>query len=224
MLHLFAQTVTNTMTTSQTSSAGVGSLLAIIVPTLLIVAVLMAAQWKIFKKAGKPGWAALIPVYNTYVLFEITGYPAWIALLQLVPIANLIAVVYAIMATFKLARLFGKSDGFALCMIFFPYVTYPILGFGSATFSAPSMPSAPMDAPVGTPTPAITPEQQAPVASFAPNPAPTEEQQLPTAPAEASNESAPQFTVAPQPEITPPTPEQPSEQQPPLTPPANPVV
>lgn len=94
-------------------------------------ALLIAAEWKFFVKAGEPGWAALIPFYNTYVLFKIAWGNGWKFLLLLIPIAN---IVFSIMVNVKLAKAFGKGGGFAVGLILLPVVFYPILGFGSAQY------------------------------------------------------------------------------------------
>lgn len=107
--------------------AGPGaSLLGIAVAVLSIVAL-----WKIFEKAGEPGWAAIIPFYNLYVLFKITWGSGWKFLLLLIPIANL---VIAIITMVKLAKAFGKSGGFAVGLIFLSVIFYYILAFDSSTY------------------------------------------------------------------------------------------
>lgn len=98
----------------------------------LAVAVLaIIGMWKIFEKAGEPGWAAIIPFYNTYVLFKITWGNGWMFLLLLVPIAN---VVIYIITMVKLARAFNRSGGFAVGLIFLGVIFYCILGFDSSSY------------------------------------------------------------------------------------------
>ncbi len=98
----------------------------------LAVAVLgIVAMWKIFEKAGEPGWAAIIPFYNLYVLFKITWGNGWKFLFLLIPIAN---VVFAIITMVKLAKAFGKSGGFAVGLIFLSIIFYCILAFGDAQY------------------------------------------------------------------------------------------
>ncbi len=89
------------------------------------------AMWKIFVKAGEPGWAAIIPFYNVYVLFKITWGSGWKFLLLLIPIAN---IVIAIITMVKLAKAFGKGGGFAVGLIFLSTIFYCILAFGSAQY------------------------------------------------------------------------------------------
>ena len=102
---------------------------------ILGCAVLMiASMWKVFSKAGKPGWAILVPIYNMIVMLEIVGKPLWWIALMLIPLVN---IVIGIMLVVDLAKSFGKSTGFAVGMIFLSFIFYPILGFGSAQYIGP---------------------------------------------------------------------------------------
>jgi ABC-type sulfate transport system permease subunit len=93
--------------------------------------ILIIAQWKIFSKAGKPGWAAIIPIYNLWVLLEIVDRPGWWILLMLIPGVNL---VIGIIITLDLAKAFGKGTGFAIGLILLPFIFMLILGFGDAQY------------------------------------------------------------------------------------------
>jgi hypothetical protein len=84
---------------------------------------------RFFEKAGEPGWAAIIPFYNLYVLFKITWVQGWKFLLMLIPIANF---VIAIITMVKLAKAFGKSGGFAVGLIFLSVIFYCILAFDNS--------------------------------------------------------------------------------------------
>ena len=98
----------------------------------IVVAVIMiAAMWKVFTKAGKPGWASIIPIYNIIVLLSIAGKPTWWFILLLIPIVNL---VIAILMYVALAEKFGKGGGFAMGLVFLGVIFFPILGFGSAQY------------------------------------------------------------------------------------------
>lgn len=98
---------------------------------LIISIVELIAMWKVFVKAGKPGWAAIIPIYNIIVFLQIAGKPAWWFILFLIPIVNL---VIAIIATIALAEKFGKGAGFAIGMLLLPFIFYPVLGFSDAKY------------------------------------------------------------------------------------------
>lgn len=100
---------------------------------LALIVLVIAGMWKVFTKAGQPGWASIIPILNAYFFFKIAGKPGWWLLLMLIPIVNII--IYVI-ATLELARNFGKGTGFAVGLLLLPAIFYPILGFGSATYGA----------------------------------------------------------------------------------------
>jgi hypothetical protein len=106
----------------------------IIIFYVAIIILLCAAQWKIYEKAGYPGWAALIPFYNIYVLLKIVGKPGWWLIWFLVPIAN---IIVAIWITNLLSKSFGKDEGFTIGLILLGIVFYPILGFGNAQYIGP---------------------------------------------------------------------------------------
>jgi len=97
--------------------------------TILII----AAWWKIFSKAGQPGWAAIIPIYNWIVWCKIVGRPAWWVLLLLICFP-----IFFIILSIDLAKSFGKGVGFAIGLILVSIIFFPILGFGSATYQGPS--------------------------------------------------------------------------------------
>jgi hypothetical protein len=102
---------------------------------LVIGIVELIAMWKIFTKAGKPGWAVLIPIYNLYVMLEIVGRPWWYLLLFLVPLVN---VVIAIILVFDLAKSFGKGAGFGIGLLLLGPIFIIILGFGKAQYVGPA--------------------------------------------------------------------------------------
>lgn len=103
---------------------------------LAIVLMMIASIWKVFEKAGQPGWASLVPVYNIVIMLKITGKPAWWLALLFVPLANFVVMILIVVA---LAKSFGKGTGFGLGMLFFGFIFYPILGFGDARYTAPAL-------------------------------------------------------------------------------------
>ncbi len=96
---------------------------------LAIIISAIAAMWKVFVKAGQPGWAAIVPLYNIYVMTQIAGRPAWWIVLFFIPVVSIVA---AIILYVDIAKAFGKGVGFAIGMIFL--VGWYILGFGDATY------------------------------------------------------------------------------------------
>lgn len=114
----------NTASSIAGGIAGIGAIM--LVGTLILSVVLIIALWKIYTKAGKPGWAAIVPIYNFIVLIQITELPMWYILLFFVPFGN----IYAMFKIYiELAHKFGKSTGFGVATVFFSIVCLPILGF-----------------------------------------------------------------------------------------------
>lgn len=101
---------------------------------LAVIVVEFAAMWLMFQKAGQPGWAAIIPIYNIIVMLRIVGRPTWWILLYFIPVVNF---VIAIVLMLDLARSFGKGTGFGLGLVFLSFIFVPILGFGSAAYIGP---------------------------------------------------------------------------------------
>lgn len=99
-----------------------------------ILALMIASFWKVFTKAGKPGWASLIPIYNIVVMLEIVGKPVWWLLLMFIPIVGL---VIWIIVLHNLSLSFGQGTGFTIGLIFLGIVFYPILAFGDAQYVGP---------------------------------------------------------------------------------------
>src|SRR5881409_1974885 len=102
---------------------------------LLIALLLIVAMWKVFTKAGQPGWASIIPIYNLYIWCKIVGRPWWWILLMLIPLVNF---VVAIILCIDLAKSFGKGAGFGIGLALLGVIFLPILGFGSAQYQAPA--------------------------------------------------------------------------------------
>ena len=114
------------------SSAG-GAIFFIIY--IAIAVVIIAGVWQVFVKAGRPGWAAIIPFYNYYVMLKIVGRPGWWLILYFIPIVNFIIWI---IVSIDLAKSYAKSTGFAVGLIFLPFIFLPILGFGPATYMGPA--------------------------------------------------------------------------------------
>lgn len=102
---------------------------------LAIVVFIYVSYWRIYEKAGKPGWACLIPFYNVIVLLEIIGKPWWWIFLLLIPVAN---IIFAVLMTHYLSKSFAQSDGFTVGLVFLPFIFYPILGYGEAEYIGPA--------------------------------------------------------------------------------------
>ena len=111
------------------AAGGVG--IGVMIVWLAIALVVIVALWKVFEKAGEPGWAAIIPIYNMIVLLKIAGRPLWWIVLLLIPFVNIVA---AILVSIDIARRFGNGTGFGLGLAFLGFIFYPILGFGDARY------------------------------------------------------------------------------------------
>ncbi len=96
-----------------------------------LMVIVIAGMWKVFTKAGEPGWAAIVPIYNGIVMLKMCGKPLWWIILFFIPIVNLVA---AILVCIALAERFGKGVGFAIGLVLLPFIFIPILGFGDATY------------------------------------------------------------------------------------------
>ena|SRR3989442_825464 len=112
-------------------AAGPGPVFWIVYAAVILF--IIAAMWKVFSKAGQPGWAAIIPIYNWIVWCKIVGRPAWWVLLLL-----LCFPIFFIILSIDLAKSFGKGGGFAAGLILLPFIFFPILGFGSVQYQGPS--------------------------------------------------------------------------------------
>ena len=103
--------------------------------TWLIIAILLiAAKWKVFVKAGQPGWAAIIPIYNIYIMTKIAGKPGIWTLLCLLPFVNLI---FSIWLYNMISKSFGQEEGFTVGLVLLGIVFWPILGFGDSKYQGP---------------------------------------------------------------------------------------
>ncbi len=95
------------------------------------VVLMIASVWVVFSKAGRPGWASIIPIYNLFVMLSIAKKPTWWVLLFLIPVVNLVT---AIIVANGIATRFGKNGGFGFGLFLLPFVFYPILAFGDARY------------------------------------------------------------------------------------------
>jgi hypothetical protein len=102
---------------------------------LAVIALAIASLWVIFTKAGQPGWAALVPIYNVIVLLQIVGRPVWWVVLMLIPC---VGIVVSVLVILDLAKSFGQSVGFAVGMLLLPFVFMPMLAFGDARYRGPA--------------------------------------------------------------------------------------
>lgn len=103
---------------------------------IFVISFYIFVYWRIFEKAGKPGWASLIPIYNTLILLKIVGKPWWwILLFIFIPPVGFFFGVWMINL---LSLSFGKGVGFTLGLIFLSIIFYPILAFSNAEYVGPA--------------------------------------------------------------------------------------
>ena len=111
------------------------NLTVIIVIYVAVLLLMIVSMWKIYTKAGKPGWACIIPIYNIIVLLEIVGKPWWWLLLMLIPFVN---IVLAIWMLNLLSKSYGHGVGFTLGLLFLGFVFFPVLGLGESKYIGPA--------------------------------------------------------------------------------------
>jgi hypothetical protein len=121
---LLAQETPDYVTSGEVSS--ISLIISLLVGLLIIV-----AMWKVFTKAGQPGWASIIPIYNLYIWCKIVGRPWWWIILMLIPFVNIIVGIILCIDT---AKSFGKGVGFGIGLALLGVIFWPILGFGSAQY------------------------------------------------------------------------------------------
>jgi len=110
-----------------------GALLVPIIIFLAIIILMIVSFWKIYVKAGEPGWACIIPIYNIIVMLKIAGKPWWWLFLLCIPIVN---IIFAIMMYNGLSKNFGQGAGFTVGLILLGIVFWPMLAFGDYQYNA----------------------------------------------------------------------------------------
>lgn len=134
------------------ATLGVTFFIVCMIFSIIIAVLVIVAMWKIFKKAGEPGWKAIVPFYNSYTLFKIVwdtkffwinlGFAVLSGIISFLPaigwlgsIISIASFVLTIMVLNKLAKSFGHGTGFTIGLIFLPYIFFLILGLGGDEFS-----------------------------------------------------------------------------------------
>ncbi len=111
-----------------------GLMLAFMATYVGIIVFFIICMWRIYTKAGKPGWASIIPIYGNLVFLEIIGKPWWWLLMLFIPFVNF---VFLIWGANLLSKSFGKAEGFTAGLIILSFIFMPILAFGSAKYIGP---------------------------------------------------------------------------------------
>jgi hypothetical protein len=114
------------------AAPGAGVVAMTILIVLAFCVFYVAVGWKLFVKAGKPGWAFLVPIYNLIVMLEICGRPLWWIVLFFIP---LVSIIPSIIICIDFVKRFGKGTGYGIAFIFFSFILAPILAFGDAKYT-----------------------------------------------------------------------------------------
>lgn len=101
---------------------------------LMFIVIAIAGMWRVFEKAGQPGWAAIIPIYNIYIMTKIGGKPGYWTALCFIPIVNYVILIWL---TNMISKSFGKDEGFTVGLLILGFIFWPVLGFGSAEYQGP---------------------------------------------------------------------------------------
>lgn len=111
-------------------------LVALIIPILIFAitttVIEIVGAWLMFEKAGEPGWAVIIPIYNLLIAIKIAGKPWWYLLLLMIPVVNIVIIIITLDG---LSKNFGKSTGFTVGLFFLRWIFIPILGFGKSVYT-----------------------------------------------------------------------------------------
>jgi len=114
-----------------TSTVGISINPIMLLPVFIISLIYIISMWKLFSKVGKPGWHSIIPFLNMYDLFEISGMAGWLFITTAIPV---VGIIIGIMLYLNLAHRFGKSNGFGIFMLLFPFIGIPILAFSNLEY------------------------------------------------------------------------------------------
>jgi hypothetical protein len=107
----------------------------ILILELILAVLFIICFWKIFTKAGKPGWAAIIPIYNIIVWLEVVGKPWWWLILLLIPFVNIVFAIWLLNLT---SKSFGLGIGFTIGLVLLFPIFIIILAFGGFKYSGPA--------------------------------------------------------------------------------------
>ncbi len=101
---------------------------------IAVIALMLVSMWKLFVRAGKPGWASIVPLYNNIVMLEIAGKPIWWFFMLFIPIVN---IVFAFLTLYHFSKAYGKAEGFSIGVALLSIVFLPMLAFSDARYQGP---------------------------------------------------------------------------------------
>lgn len=99
---------------------------------LVFIVLVIAGLWMTLQKAGKPGWGAIIPFFNAYLIIKMAGRPGWWLILYFIPIVN---IIIHLIVSLDVSQNFGHGAGFGILLWLFPWIMYLVLGFGSSKYN-----------------------------------------------------------------------------------------
>ncbi|MFI3267551.1 MAG: DUF5684 domain-containing protein [Rikenellaceae bacterium] len=103
----------------------------IIVLILFFALLPIISLWVIFQKAGRPGWAAIVPIYNILTMVRVAQKPDWWVIMFFIPYVNW---VFQILTCVGMCKAFRKDTGFIIGAVLLPGIFWPILAFGSSVY------------------------------------------------------------------------------------------
>lgn len=126
---MLATALLTSVDTPDAAQAAGGVVGALIVAAWAVL--ILLAGWKLYEKAGQPGWVAIVPILNTFGLLKIVHRPLWWFVLLIIPVVNVVVVIILLI---DLARAFGRGVGMTLLLVFLTPIGYLMLGFGDARY------------------------------------------------------------------------------------------
>jgi uncharacterized membrane protein YhaH (DUF805 family) len=127
--------LSGTYSNNSSSGAAAGVLFVYFLFWLVVAVLYIAGMWKAFEKAGHPGWAAIIPIYNVYIITKIVGREPWWVILAIIPC---VSFVVWIVLSIDVAKSYGKDTAYGIGLWLLGFVFWPMLGFGQAQYVGPS--------------------------------------------------------------------------------------
>ena len=114
-------------------------ILLLVLLYLAVIVLTIAGLWGVFAKAGQPGWAAIVPIYNAYIMVKIIDKPIWWFIMLFIPC---ISIVFCILVWVEICKRFGKGGGYVVGIMLLPFIFIPMLGLGNAQYM-PTTPAQP---------------------------------------------------------------------------------
>ena len=119
--------------TGASIAAGIMGIVILLI-WLAIIVIFVAGMWMTFVKAGQPGWAAIIPIFNIYIMLKVAGRPGWWLILYLIPVVNLVVIIIVYN---DIAKSFGHGLLMTLLLFFISPVAFCVIGFGGSQYQGP---------------------------------------------------------------------------------------